>query len=86
MTHPSEFTYPVSLTVVGEDPHDPRMLLLLGDDGRYYAYSLEADETQLIEPDQRWQPIKCADEELKTGWSGHVSGGNFPGQLTSRGT
>lgn len=46
---------PTELVVVGEDRHDPRYLLLLGDDGLFYAWSLLDDDTEPVEPDQRWR-------------------------------
>lgn len=54
---------PTELTVVGEDRDDPLLLLLLGDDGRYYAYSLTDGETAPVEPDQRWHPISIPGDD-----------------------
>lgn len=45
---------PTELLVVGEDRNDPRYLLLLGDDGLYYSWFLLDDDTEPVEPDQRW--------------------------------
>jgi hypothetical protein len=42
---------PTELTVVGEHKANPELLLLLGADGRYYAYSLEDETTAPVEPD-----------------------------------
>ncbi len=55
MTLNTSATLPTELLVVGEDRNDPRNLLLLGDDGLYYAWSLLDDDTELVEPDQRWR-------------------------------
>jgi hypothetical protein len=47
-------TPPNELAVVGENKDDPEQLLLLGEDGNYYAYNLPEDDTQPVEPDDRW--------------------------------
>ena len=47
----SPFESPIELAVVGENKDDPDQLLLLGDDGQYYAYYLLDDDTRPIEPD-----------------------------------
>lgn len=55
MTLNSPAILPTELLVVGEDRDDPRNLLLLGDDGQFYAWSLLDDDTEVVEPDQRWR-------------------------------
>lgn len=55
MTMHTEPIIPTELVVVGEDRNDPRHLLLLGDDGLFYAWSLLDDDTAPVEPDQRWR-------------------------------
>jgi hypothetical protein len=40
--------------VVGERRDDPLELLLLGDDGRHYAYPLPDGPVTPVEPDEAW--------------------------------
>jgi hypothetical protein len=56
---------PTELLVVGEDRDDPRHLLLLGDDGLYYSWSLLDDAAEPVEPDQRWRLTTPPPEELR---------------------
>jgi hypothetical protein len=39
---------------VGEHREDPDRLLLLGDDGRYYALALPDGPTTPVEPGEEW--------------------------------
>ena len=57
---------PSELTVVGERRSDPLCLLLLGIDGRYYAYSLPDGEPEPVEPgdDDEWE----IEHHLNRGW------------------
>jgi len=50
----SEPTPPCELAVVGENKADPSELLLLGADGRHYAYHLPDGHTRHVDPDDRW--------------------------------
>jgi heat shock protein HspQ len=50
----SEPTPPNELAVVGENKEDPFLLLLMGTDGSYYAYSLSDGNTKVVEPDDHW--------------------------------
>lgn len=58
---------PAVYAVVGEHRHDPAWLLLLGSDGRHYAYRMLDGSVSAIEPDDAWrfdgsaQPVR---EEL----------------------
>jgi hypothetical protein len=45
---------PTEFAVVGENRDDPNQLLLLGADGRHYAYSLSAGDTTPVDPDATW--------------------------------
>jgi hypothetical protein len=45
---------PIELAVVGENRDDPSLLLLLGIDEKYYAYSLSDGDTRAVEPDDHW--------------------------------
>ena len=40
--------------VVGESRAEPDRLLLLGDDGRYYAYATDAAAPTEVEPTGEW--------------------------------
>ena len=40
--------------VVGERKDDERHLLVRGDDGRHYDYSLTSAQISPVEPDERW--------------------------------
>lgn len=57
---------PTELVVVGEDRDDPRHLLLLGDDGMFYAWSLLDEHTERVEPDQRWRLTAPLPDEFQT--------------------
>lgn len=41
--------------VVGEHKSDEQHLLVVGDDGQYYDYSLSSERVEPIEPDENWQ-------------------------------
>lgn len=56
---------PNELAVVGEKKDDPEQLLLLGVDGRYYAYTLPWGDTQRVEPDEDWA-VEATTDELFT--------------------
>lgn len=45
---------PTELAVVGENRDDPLVLLVVGTDLRYYAYSMQDGDTRRVEPDDRW--------------------------------
>jgi hypothetical protein len=47
-------TPPAEFLVIGEHRDNPLQLLLLGADGRHYAYTLPAGDTTPIEPDEAW--------------------------------
>lgn len=53
---------PIDLAVVGENKEDPDRLLLLGEDGHYYSYSLPDDAAVPVEPGDDWQ-IENADPD-----------------------
>lgn len=55
MQSPTVPTFPTDLMVIGENRTDPELLLLFGDDGLYYAYSLVNDDLHQVDPDQQWQ-------------------------------
>jgi hypothetical protein len=46
---------PTELLVVGELRADPMYLLLLGVDGRYFAYALLEGDLTPVEPSDEWQ-------------------------------
>lgn len=50
----SQPTPPSELIVVGEHRSDPLRLLLLGVDGRYYAYALPEGNPKPVELDDGW--------------------------------
>lgn len=54
MQSPDLSAIPADLMVVGELRSDPEVLLLIGDDGQYYAWSLVSNAVELVEPDQHW--------------------------------
>jgi hypothetical protein len=56
---------PNELAVVGEKKDDPEQLLLLGVDGRYYAYTLPEGDTEPVEPDENWA-VEADTDELFT--------------------
>lgn len=47
-------TLPVEFAVAGENKANSELLLLLGDDGNYYAFSLADGHTDFVEPDDQW--------------------------------
>lgn len=54
--------------VIGERKDDDQHLLVVGDDGRYYDYSLAGETMEPVEPDDSWQvdePV-AGDEEPDT--------------------
>ncbi|MDQ2683770.1 MAG: hypothetical protein M3Y37_09615 [Chloroflexota bacterium] len=57
-------TTPVELTVVGEHADDPDQLLLLGEDGNYYAFSMATDHLQQIELTERWEVQPAIADEV----------------------
>ena len=54
---------PVDTAVVGESATDPNQLLLLGEDGHYYAYSLPSDNMVPVEPDEHDWTLETTDPE-----------------------
>lgn len=40
--------------VVGEHKRNRDVLLVIGDDGHYYAWDLKTDSTEPVEPDEHW--------------------------------
>lgn len=42
-------------SVIGEHIEDERHLLVLGNDGQHYDYSLERDEVSPVVPDEHWR-------------------------------
>lgn len=40
--------------VVGEHRTEPSRLLLLGDDGQFYAYATDKDHVAAVEPTEDW--------------------------------
>jgi len=65
MTVPfAETPPPTELAVVGESKDDPSQLLLLGEDGHYYAYSLPDGATRSVEPDDTWDVETSPEPEL----------------------
>jgi hypothetical protein len=63
---PNGLTPPTELAVVGESKEDPQRLLLLGEDGNYYAYSLPGGNPRPVEPDESWTVEDDSPEELFT--------------------
>lgn len=55
---------PTELAVVGESKEDPSQLLLLGEDGQYYAYSLPDGATRTVEPDDTWDIETSLESDL----------------------
>lgn len=41
--------------VIGERKDDEQHLLVRGEDGRHYDYSLASEQVSPVEPDERWQ-------------------------------
>jgi hypothetical protein len=62
MNFPASPTPPNELAVVGEKKDDPEQLLLLGVDGRYYAYTLPEGDTEPVEPDDNWEVESDTDD------------------------
>ncbi|CAA9561050.1 MAG: hypothetical protein AVDCRST_MAG70-1666 [uncultured Thermomicrobiales bacterium] len=62
----SDSTPPTELAVVGERKDDPSELLLLGADGRYYAYLLPDGHTKKVDPDDRWHVDPTPGQQLFT--------------------
>ena len=54
---------PIESAVIGERNDDPNQLLLLGDNGAYYAYSIQTDTVAQIEPDETWE-VEDVDGEV----------------------
>jgi len=52
------------LTVVGENRDGSSRLLLLGEDGHYYAYSLAEGATSSVELDEHWNVELPPDGDL----------------------
>jgi hypothetical protein len=42
-------------SVIGEHRHEPHRLLLLGDDGHFYAFASNATQPTVVEPTDEWQ-------------------------------
>jgi hypothetical protein len=40
--------------VIGERKDDEQHLLVVGDDGQHYDYSLTSEQVSPVEPDERW--------------------------------
>lgn len=59
-----ESSPPNELAVVGENKDDPTLLLLMGTDGSYYAYSLPDGSTREVEPDDRWDVEPASIQDL----------------------
>lgn len=55
---------PAEFLVVGEHRDDPLQLLLLGIDGRHYAYTLPEGDPTPIEPDDGWRVEVTAADDL----------------------
>jgi hypothetical protein len=56
--------------VVGEHRDDPDHLLVLGDDGSYYDYTVTTGQTEPVEPSAAWRadaPLAALDEALDIG-------------------
>ena len=45
---------PKQFAVIGEHDADPDRLLVVGEDGQYYAWELATDATVPIEVDEEW--------------------------------
>lgn len=59
-----EFNPSTELAVIGEKREDPTQLLLLGEDGVYYVYSLDEGVPRPIEPDAGWDDEWAHDQDL----------------------
>ena len=57
---------PTDAAVIGERKDDPDQLLLLGENGSYYAYSIPTDTVAPIEPDENWKMEETDSESLFT--------------------
>jgi hypothetical protein len=44
----------VNFRVIGELKRNPHLLLLLGDDGKYYGYDIIGGTIDLLDPDDSW--------------------------------
>jgi hypothetical protein len=55
---------PVELAVIGEHSDDPDQLLLLGDNGHYYAFSVATDHLQQVELTDRWEVQTALTDEV----------------------
>ena len=55
---------PTDAAVIGERKDDPDQLLLLGENGAYYAYSIPTDSIAPIEPDESWAVENTDSESL----------------------
>ncbi len=50
--------------VVGEHRAEPDRLLLVGDDGRYYAYATDAGAPTQVDPSEEWAIDAGAEPDL----------------------
>jgi hypothetical protein len=57
-------TPPIELAVVGESKDDPEQLLLLGEDGNYYAYGIADGHPEPVEPDDHWSVEPASAQDL----------------------
>lgn len=57
-------TPPNELAVVGENKDDSSQLLVMSNDGTYYAYSLPDGNARIVEPDDHWSIEPIASDEL----------------------
>jgi hypothetical protein len=55
---------PTDSAVVGEKKDDPDQLLLMGDNGEYYAYSIPDDTAAAVEPNEDWIVEETDSESL----------------------
>jgi hypothetical protein len=55
---------PIESAVIGEMKDNPDQLLLLGDNGAYYAYSIAHNSATEVEPDDNWVIEEDVNESL----------------------
>lgn len=52
--------------VIGERKDDELHLLVRGDDGRHYDYSLASEQVSPVDPDERWEIDRDPDDTPDT--------------------
>jgi hypothetical protein len=60
-------TPPTELAVVGEHKDNPETLLLLGEDGNHYAFSIATEQFSQVDPDDTWDVEAISPQQLFDG-------------------